>query len=47
MVLQQLGVFHDPESRTGRITTALLHPVTMSKVATRMVRTQGRHDGAG
>jgi steroid delta-isomerase-like uncharacterized protein len=38
MVLEQLGVFHDPESSMGRVTTAVLHPVTMSKVAARMVR---------
>ena len=38
MVLEQLGVFHDPESATGRVTTALLHPMTMAKVATRMLR---------
>jgi steroid delta-isomerase-like uncharacterized protein len=38
MVLEQLGVFHDPESPMGRVTTALLHPVTMTKVATRMMR---------
>src|SRR6478672_2996904 len=38
MVLEQLGVLHDPESSMGRVTTALLHPVTMTKVATRMVR---------
>jgi hypothetical protein len=42
MVLEQLGVFHNPESALGRITTALLHPVTMTKVATRMVRTKRR-----
>jgi steroid delta-isomerase-like uncharacterized protein len=42
MVLEQLGVLHDPESSMGRVTTALLHPVTMTKVATRMVR--GRRD---
>ena len=42
MVLQQLGVFHDPEGWMGRITTALLHPVTMSRVAARMVRERPR-----
>lgn len=31
-VLGQLGVFHDPESWRGRITTALAHPVTMARV---------------
>src|SRR5262249_5190382 len=29
-VLQQLGVFHEPDSWRGRITTALMHPVTMA-----------------
>jgi len=38
MVLEQLGVFYNPESSMGRVTTAVLHPVTMSKVAARMVR---------
>lgn len=37
-VLEQVGVFYSPESSMGRITTAVLHPVTMSKVAARMVR---------
>ena len=38
MVLEQLGVFYSPESSMGRVTTAVLHPVTMSKVAARRVR---------
>jgi steroid delta-isomerase-like uncharacterized protein len=40
MVLEQLGVFHDPERMAGKITTAVLHPVTMAKVAARMLRTR-------
>ena len=31
-VLQQLGVFHEPESLRGRIATALTHPVTMARI---------------
>ena len=38
MVLEQVGVFFDPESSRGRVATAVLHPVTMWKVAARMVR---------
>jgi steroid delta-isomerase-like uncharacterized protein len=34
-VLRQLGVLHNPESQLGRVTTALLHPVTMARIATR------------
>jgi steroid delta-isomerase-like uncharacterized protein len=34
-VLRQLGVFHDPESLRGRITTALAHPVTMARIVLR------------
>jgi hypothetical protein len=33
--LGQLGVFHDPESLRGRITTALTQPVTMSHIVAR------------
>jgi len=43
MVLEQLGVFYSPESSMGRVTTAVLHPVTMSKVAARMVRERTSH----
>jgi steroid delta-isomerase-like uncharacterized protein len=34
-VLRQLGVFHEPESLRGRITTALTHPVTMARIVAR------------
>ena len=34
-VLRQLGVFHEPESLLGRITTALIHPVTMARIVAR------------
>jgi steroid delta-isomerase-like uncharacterized protein len=43
MVLEQLGVFYSPESSMGRVTTAVLHPVTMAKVAARMVRERTSH----
>jgi steroid delta-isomerase-like uncharacterized protein len=39
-VLQQLGVFHEPESLRGRIATALTHPVTMARIVAR--RSLGR-----
>jgi steroid delta-isomerase-like uncharacterized protein len=32
-VLQQIGVFHDPQSFTGRVVTALSHPLTMGRIA--------------
>jgi steroid delta-isomerase-like uncharacterized protein len=31
-LLKQLGVFHEPESLRGRITTALMHPITMARI---------------
>jgi steroid delta-isomerase-like uncharacterized protein len=31
-VLRQLGVFHEPESWRGRITTVLTHPVTVARM---------------
>jgi hypothetical protein len=34
-VLRQLGVFHEPESLHGRITTAFIHPVTMARIVAR------------
>jgi steroid delta-isomerase-like uncharacterized protein len=34
-VLRQLGVFHDPESLVGRLSTALTHPVTLARLALR------------
>jgi steroid delta-isomerase-like uncharacterized protein len=37
-VLRQLGVLHDPQSVLGRVSTALLHPLTMVKVIGRMLR---------
>jgi steroid delta-isomerase-like uncharacterized protein len=37
-VFEQLGVLHAPESTLGRITTALMHPLTMARVATRSLR---------
>lgn len=36
-VLRQLGVFHEPDSATGRITTALAHPLTMVQIVARMI----------
>jgi|SRR5579884_155948 len=34
-VLQQLGVFHDPQTITGKIVTALTHPLTIARIAMR------------
>jgi steroid delta-isomerase-like uncharacterized protein len=34
-VLRQLGVFHDPQSVVGRLTTALTHPITLARLAVR------------
>jgi len=34
-VLRQLGVFHDPESLVGRLTTVLTHPITVVRLALR------------
>jgi len=31
-VLRQLGIFHEPDSLSGRITAALTHPVTMARI---------------
>jgi hypothetical protein len=31
-VLAQLGVFHEPQSLRGRITTVLAHPVTIARI---------------
>ena len=36
-VLRQLGVLHEPDQLLGRINIALMHPLTMVKVAGRMV----------
>lgn len=37
-VLKQLGVLHDPQSFLGRITTALLHPWTLTRALVRRSR---------
>jgi steroid delta-isomerase-like uncharacterized protein len=37
-VLRQVGVFHEPDTRPGRILTALTHPVTMVRALGRKVR---------
>jgi steroid delta-isomerase-like uncharacterized protein len=31
-VLRQLGVFHEPETIVGSVTTALMHPVTIARI---------------
>jgi steroid delta-isomerase-like uncharacterized protein len=36
-VLRQLGVFDDPESLRGRITTAVTHPLTMARIVARKI----------
>jgi steroid delta-isomerase-like uncharacterized protein len=32
-VLRQLGIFHEPESVFGRLNTALMHPLTIARIA--------------
>jgi steroid delta-isomerase-like uncharacterized protein len=34
-VLRQLGLFHEPESVRGRISTALTHPFTIARIVAR------------
>jgi steroid delta-isomerase-like uncharacterized protein len=36
-VLRQLGVFREPDSAMGRITTVLTHPLTMAQIVRRMI----------
>jgi hypothetical protein len=36
-VLRQLGIAHDPLSRTGRVATVLNHPVTVGRAVVRQV----------
>ncbi len=36
-VLRQLGVFHDPDGVPGRIEAVLLHPLTLARIAGRML----------
>ncbi|MGK7370840.1 MAG: ester cyclase [Candidatus Halalkalibacterium sp. M3_1C_030] len=37
-ILRQLGIFHDPESRIGRILTPMTHPLTMIKALIKGIR---------
>lgn len=41
-VLQQLGVFHDPQRPLGAIVTACSHPVTIARIAARALGLQRR-----
>ena len=36
-VLRQLGMFHEPDSATGRISAVLTHPLTMAKIVGRKI----------
>lgn len=36
-VLRQLGLFHEPERPLGRITSALMHPLTMMRIGSRTI----------
>jgi steroid delta-isomerase-like uncharacterized protein len=36
-LLRQLGVFHEPDSAMGRITTVLTHPLTMAQIVRRKI----------
>lgn len=42
LVLQQLGVLHDPESRRGQAVAALTHPGTMAKALVHRLRHRTR-----
>lgn len=37
-VLRQIGLFHDPDTLLGRVTTTVAHPVTTALAATRAIR---------
>ena len=37
-VLRQLGVFHEPDHILGRVTTVLMHPLTMARALSRQIR---------
>ncbi len=41
IVMRQLGLFHEPEGTLGRLTTALVHPVTIARA---FLRRSGRHE---
>jgi len=41
-VLRQLGVFHDPESAIGQLTTLLTHPITVARLVVRRLTSIGR-----
>jgi steroid delta-isomerase-like uncharacterized protein len=43
-VLQQLGVLHAPDSLRGRLTTALMHPLTMARIVTQAIFRRPRQD---
>lgn len=36
-LLRQLGVFHEPDRSIGRITTILMHPLTMAQIVGRKI----------
>jgi steroid delta-isomerase-like uncharacterized protein len=36
-VLRQIGMFHEPERLPGRITTAIMHPLTMARIVGRKI----------
>ena len=38
-VMRQLGLFHEPEGRLGRLVTALSHPLTITRA---LLRPSGR-----
>jgi hypothetical protein len=38
MVLGQLGLFCEPDRALGSITTALMHPLTMARIAGRVLK---------
>lgn len=38
MILRQLGVFHEPQTMVGDVTTLMMHPVTIAKAYARKLR---------
>ncbi|HET7856505.1 MAG TPA: ester cyclase [Gaiellaceae bacterium] len=41
-LLRQVGLFHEPESLPGRLSTVLTHPITIARALVRGLRGRGR-----
>ena len=46
-VLNQLGVMHEPASLVGRVTTTLMHPITLGRAVARGARSKPHRDAGG